>query len=147
MQRAATFAAPVHGEPESRPRRGSHQAHYEDEPEDDRPQRRSRRTRSPEPIPPTQVKYAVREGKTQLRDRDSGRDLYYDGDSPSIRKSHGQSSSAYPKVEHEYISRPPMQSYGSSGFGKVKTSKNYTPDDVQWSGVPRVVGRETSFAY
>ncbi|KAG7110914.1 hypothetical protein HYQ45_017384 [Verticillium longisporum] len=114
--------------------------------------RRERRhkTHSPEPLPQdypppppltraTTARYAVNNGRTVPM---HGEPVYAYRDESPPRKSKG---SYYPSAHVRVAEvRPQMPSregaYSSSGggpyFGKVKTAKSYTPDDVQYSNIP-----------
>jgi hypothetical protein len=153
MARARTFHVGVEEPLQPRSRRGSHQAYSGDDSEDDaadRSRRRTRRTASPEPIPPQfTTRYAIGSDN-----RTSGRREYYPADeaSPMGRTAAAKSSShkhsgSYPKVDPSYA-REASHGYGGGPF-KVKTSKAFTYDDVQFSKVQHntVPPPEEGYAY
>ncbi|KAL0932903.1 molecular chaperone DnaJ [Colletotrichum truncatum] len=111
-----------------------------DSEDDPRPPRRSHRHKVEEAIPldynqPRSTRYAV--SGTRTIPVESGHSSYYRDESPT-RKVY-------------YMDRPPIgresSNYSSSGFGsKVKTSRGYTHEDVQYSNIPHRY-RDPEYAY
>lgn len=97
--------------------------------------RSSRKTRSPEPSPreTRSTTYHVDGGRTKLHSTSSySRKINADQD----YASYYYDGAAQPSARVSDSTRPSMQrdsGYGGSGFSKVKTSRPYGPDDVQYS--------------